>query len=98
MISNCPKIGKNFSINVISFHGHGINFNGDPIAVISEETKDGEFEARFINMGGVARKFAAIKNTINIFLMSMCRVELDPKALQFVYEQSKNEQNEDINI
>lgn len=40
MINNCPKIGKNFSFNFISFHGHGIDFNGDPIAVISEETKD----------------------------------------------------------
>ena len=42
MMENCPKVGKNlFTFNVISFHGHGFNFDGDPIAVFSEETQDG---------------------------------------------------------
>jgi hypothetical protein len=62
---------------VIYFHGHGFKFKGDPIAVIYEVTQDGKYEARFINMGGVARKFAALDNTINIFLMSKCRIDLE---------------------
>jgi hypothetical protein len=39
MMRRCPEIGLNpLAINVISFHGHGIKFKGDPIAVIYEKT------------------------------------------------------------
>ncbi len=82
----CPEIGLNpLAINVISFHGHGIKFKGDPIAVIYEKTWNGKHEARFINMAGIARKFANLDNTINIFLMSMCRVDLEEKIHEEVY-------------
>lgn len=37
MISNCDKIGKNpFTVNIITYSGHGITFDGDAIAAIPE--------------------------------------------------------------
>jgi hypothetical protein len=68
--------GKNpYTVNVISFSGHGITVEGDAIAVIPE-INGGQAEAHFINMSGIARKFASKKYTLNIFLCSMCRLEL----------------------
>jgi hypothetical protein len=58
---------------VITFSGHGFDYDGDAIAVIPEKSKEGNIEARFINMSGLARKFAGSNNTLNIFIMSMCR-------------------------
>ena len=95
MIRKCTEIGINpFVINVISFHGHGFKFKGDPIAVLYEETKDEQFEARFVNMGGVARKFANLDYTINIFLMSMCRVDLEENIHSIVYDKQNSEEND----
>jgi hypothetical protein len=37
MVSKCDGIGKNpFVVNVITYSGHGITFDGDAIAVIPE--------------------------------------------------------------
>ena len=71
---SCSGIGNNpFCVNFITITCHGITADGDAIAVIPEKLDDSTYEARFINMSGVARKFASIPNTLNIFIMSMCR-------------------------
>jgi hypothetical protein len=37
MVSSCDGIGNNpFTVNVITYSGHGITFDGDAIAVIPE--------------------------------------------------------------
>jgi hypothetical protein len=37
MLKSCSGIGENpYSVNVITFSGHGITFDGDAIAVIPE--------------------------------------------------------------
>ncbi len=80
LVSKCDGIGKNpFVVNVITYSGHGITFEGDSIAVIPEyeEGKNGEGQTkvvRFINMSDWARRFAEIKNTLTIFILSMCRI------------------------
>ena len=83
MFSRCSGQGKNpYNVNVITFSGHGISFEGDAIAIVPEFYKNGKKLgedvkfARFINMSGLARKFASIPHSINIFIMSMCRSSL----------------------
>lgn len=69
MLARCIGEGKNpYTVNVITFSGHGITVNGDAVAVIPDSNS-----ARFINMSGIARKFAAKKCTFNLFICSMCR-------------------------
>ncbi len=64
MRSGCTGLGRNpFTVNVITFSGHGFTLNGDTIAVIPEydsndKGKSGKKEARFINFSGLARKLA----------------------------------------
>ncbi len=70
--SSVPSLNP-YKVNVITFSGHGIAVEGDAIAVIPQKNGDKK-EARFINMSGFARKFAAKECTINLFLMSMCRL------------------------
>jgi hypothetical protein len=55
-----------FKVNVISFSGHGITFDGDAIGVIPQIEKKREYffekdqyAPRFINFSGYARKFAS---------------------------------------
>jgi hypothetical protein len=61
---------------VISFSGQGFYCNGEEIAVIPEYDKeDDSYVTRFINFSALARKFAGLKNTINIFILSKCRVD-----------------------
>jgi hypothetical protein len=80
MISRCDGIGKNpFTVNVVTYSGHGITFDGDAIAAIPEypEGKIGEDQQkvlRFINFTDWARRFAERKNTLTIFILSMCRI------------------------
>ena len=72
-----PGAGKNpYTVNVFTFSGHGIEYDGDAIAVIPEflDDKAEEKTARYINMSGLARKFAGIDNTLNIFILSQCRL------------------------
>jgi hypothetical protein len=72
-----------YSVNVITFSGHGILVDGEAIAVIPEidkKTKEGQL--RFINMTGIARKFASKEYSLNIFLLSMCRLFLPEKKLE----------------
>ena len=80
MYDRCDGIGENpFTVNVITFSGHGITFDGDAIAGIPEyETKDKDQGKvlRFINFTAWARKFAERKNTLTIFILSMCRIQL----------------------
>jgi hypothetical protein len=51
-------------VNVISFSGHGITFDGDAIGVIPQYEVKGKYglndiiAPRFINFSGYARKFA----------------------------------------
>jgi hypothetical protein len=82
LVSKCDGIGKNpFVVNVITYSGHGITFNEDAIAVIPEyeeaiKSEDQTKVLRFINLSDWARKFAKIKNTLTIFILSMCRKEV----------------------
>jgi hypothetical protein len=74
MLSKCVGSGTNpFTVNVITFSGHGFTFNGDSIAVIPQSPKDSPKEARFLNLSGLARKFAAKKYTFTLIIASMCR-------------------------
>ncbi len=61
------------TVNFISFSGHGLTYDGDSIGVIPQKKND-VMTTRFINFSGIARKFASINNTLNIFILSMCRV------------------------
>jgi hypothetical protein len=79
-VTKCDGIGKNpFVVNVITYSGHGITFDGDAIAVIAEyedaiKSEDQQKVVRFINFSDWARRFAEIKNTFSIFILSMCRI------------------------
>ena len=77
-------------MNVFTFSGHGITFEGDAIAVITELDAQENLVTRFINISGMARKFAQCKHTISIFILSMCRVELDDEYKKYVHNQTKN--------
>ncbi len=78
LISRCDGIGKNpFAVNFITYSGHGITFDGEAIAAIPEyqdETKKEPKVLRFINFSDWARRFAERKNTLTIFILSMCRI------------------------
>lgn len=77
--NNSPGIGQNpYTVNVITYSGHGIDYGGDAIAVIPEylEKDAPQKSARFINLSGIARRLAAKNRTINIFLLSMCRIHV----------------------
>ena len=80
MLLRCGGIGENpFVVNFITFSGHGITFDGDAIAVIPEyedemKSEDQPKVVRFINFSDWARGFAEIKNTLSIFILSMCRI------------------------
>jgi hypothetical protein len=77
MLDRCDGVGENpFVVNFITFSGHGITFNGDAIAVIPEyeDKKNNDKVLRFINFSDWARAFAEIKNTLSIFILSMCRI------------------------
>ncbi len=80
MRNACVGIGKNpYTVNVITYSGHGFTFNGDTIGVIPEynsnnKDRSGKKELRFINFSAVARKFAQCKHTLNIFIMSTDRI------------------------
>ena len=84
--------GRNpYTVNVITFSGHGITFDGDAIAVIPEykvkPAIEGEKKVlRFINLTEWARKFSEKRNTLTIFILSMCRInvkEADKKKIYF---------------
>ena len=76
MYKRCSGIGNNpWSVNLITLTCHGITLDGDAIAVVPQQQDKGSiYEPRFINMSGVARKFASIPNSVNIFILSMCRL------------------------
>lgn len=60
LFNSTLSIGKNpFTVNVISFSGNGFHYNGDEIGIIPDKNNEGDFEVRFINFSGLARKFAA---------------------------------------
>ncbi len=71
---------------MVTFSGHGFTFDGDAIAVIPEypsNPADAEYKhLRYINMSGLARKFAAVDHTLNIFILSMCRELLDENKVK----------------
>ncbi len=70
-------IGYNpFVVNVITFAGHGITYDGDAIAVIPEykDQQNKDKVLRFINFSDWARRLAQKRYTINIFILSMCRI------------------------
>ncbi len=62
MYKSTDGIGDNpFTLNLISFCGHGLTFDGDAIGVIPKLEKiEEEMKAttRFINFSGYARRFA----------------------------------------
>ena len=72
MLGACQGIGKNpFVVNVITFSGHSICSNGDVIFVVPETEASGTHKiSRFINVSGLARKFAETKYILNIFIMN----------------------------
>ena len=68
-----------WSVNVVTYSGHGITYEGDAVAIIPQKTLNPEtktffYKPRFINMSGFARKLASNDFSVNIFLMSMCRL------------------------
>jgi hypothetical protein len=82
MVNKCDGRGKNpYIVNVITFSGHGITFDGDALAAIPEyeeaiKSDDQPKVVRFINLSDWARRFAEKSNTLTIFILSMCRVEI----------------------
>jgi hypothetical protein len=97
MISRCCEIGRNpYTINVITFSGHGITSqSGDAIAVIPEFQDNkmiGPKILRFINFTDWARRFAEKRNTLTIFILSMCRGKVEiPELSQKIYENLSND-------
>lgn len=76
--------GKNpYTVNFFTFSGHGLEYDGDAIAVIPEfsDDKTEVKNARFINMSGLARRFAGINYTLNIFILSQCRIYLSEEDI-----------------
>lgn len=83
-----------YKVNVITFCGHGITHpNGDAIGIVYDtifaKGDDGKplppnSLLRFINFDSLARKFAALENTITVFVLSMCRSLLTPEELNIV--------------
>jgi hypothetical protein len=66
MVNKCDGKGINpFIVNVITYSGHGIHFDGDAIAAIPEYEEEikSDFDpkvVRFINFSDWARRFAEI--------------------------------------
>ena len=64
MVNTCDGKGKNpFIVNIITFSGHGITFDGDAIAAIPEYEEEINNEettkvVRYINFSDWARRFA----------------------------------------
>jgi hypothetical protein len=48
----------------------------------------GDKVLRFINFSDWARAFAEIKNTISIFILSMCRIQVDKKNKEKVFREA----------
>ncbi len=96
MIKICGGIGYNpFIVNVVTFSGHGITFKGDAIAAIPEYIdKDNKQQkvVRFINFSDWARRFAEIKNTISIFILSMCRIEIEESQIEKWQKEVKDDE------
>ena len=76
---------------MVTFSGHGITFDGDAIAAIPEYLEEQKTDVnqekvlRFINFSDWARRFAQIKNTLTIFILSMCRIEVEKSVKEKVY-------------
>ncbi len=52
---------------------------------------------RFINFTGIARKLAGIKNTLNIFLLNMCRILIkrsDKEEINQILSLEENKESE----
>ncbi len=79
-----------YTVNFITYSGHGFTCEGDAIAVIPEYDEYSQKGiVRFINFSGYARRFANNTNNLSIFLMSMCRVYI-PTDSDF-YRNLKND-------
>jgi len=64
-------------VNFITYSGHGITFEGDAIAILSElDNTKRERVPRFINFSKYARYLACKEYTFNIFILSMCRTKI----------------------
>jgi hypothetical protein len=60
-----------------TYSGHGITFEGDAIAILSElDNTKGERVPRFINFSKYARYLACKDYTFNIFILSICRTKI----------------------
>lgn len=69
-----------YAVNFITFSGHGMQFNGDDIGIIPVfNSQTNEFVGKFINFSKYARYLAHKKNTLNIFILSMCRNKVEYK-------------------
>ncbi len=98
MYIRCDGIGYNpYTVNIITFSGHGVTFNGDAIAAIPEYPEGtkknslGDKELRFINFTDWARKFAIRKNTLTIFILSMCRILVDENKIAKIFANDEND-------
>jgi hypothetical protein len=66
-----------FTVNVISYSGHGFTCDGQTIAVIPQINNESkQKELRFLNLSGIARKFSETAYTITFIIASMCRLLL----------------------
>ena len=80
----CGGYGTNpFTVNVISYSGHGFTCQGDTIAVIPQQSQSkGPKELRFLNLSGIARRFAERAYTLTLIIASLCRVFLKPEEIE----------------
>ena len=86
MLDNTLGLGFNpYVVNVITFCGHGITIGGDSYALIPSmkysHDKD-QLTTSFypLNVSEWARLFAQKKSSVNIFLFSAERNQLDKKS------------------
>ena len=102
MVSRCDGMGRKnpYSVNFITYSGHGITFDGDAIAAIPEyedETKTEPKILRFINFSDWARRFAERKNTLTIFILSMCRIQVDKPDKLKVFSMADEKLHPELN-
>ena len=62
-----------YVVNVITFTGYGFTLGGDYIFIVPE-TSEKDRLVRFINVSGLARKFASRKFALNLFILNTVTV------------------------
>ncbi len=65
-----------YVVNVITFTGYGFTLGGDYIFIVPETSEKDRLVklVRFINVSGLARKFASRKFALNLFILNTVTV------------------------